>query len=202
MKPEERKAEIIQAARYLFLTKGYEQVSMQDVMDALGIAKGTIYYYFKSKEDLFEAVTFDLVDRVTAAMKEVAQSSTGSALERLQQLLMAGQVAASNGQILEHLHTSANQTMHLRMLAVAIQQQAPIYAEIIEQGCREGICNCAHPLECAEFILWSAQALTDQGFYPWSEEDLLRRMNAFPSIIESILHSPAGSLDFMRQMIK
>jgi AcrR family transcriptional regulator len=51
-KPDVRKAEILKAARHLFQTKDYESTTMQDVINALGIAKGTIYYYFKSKEDL------------------------------------------------------------------------------------------------------------------------------------------------------
>ena len=53
-KPEERRQEIIEAARELFQAKDYEKTTMRDVMDKLGIAKGTIYHYFRSKEDLLE----------------------------------------------------------------------------------------------------------------------------------------------------
>ena len=51
-KPEERRQEIILAAAELFRSKGYEKTTMQNVMDAVGIAKGTIYHYFKSSFDL------------------------------------------------------------------------------------------------------------------------------------------------------
>lgn len=198
-KPEDRRAEIIAAATTLFQSQGYENTSMQDVMDTLGIAKGTIYHYYKSKEDLFEAVIFDIVERVTARMQEITAGSTGNALQRLAQLIQAGRVAAENDVILAHLHTSANQIMHLRLLAVAVQQQAPMYAEIVEQGVREGLFRCEHPLECAEFILWSTQALTDQGIYPWSDADLMRRGMAMPAILEALLQAPAGSFQFLLQ---
>ena len=61
-KASERRGEIINAARELFQTKEYEKVTMQELMDKLNIAKGTIYHYFSSKEELLEAVVEDLVD--------------------------------------------------------------------------------------------------------------------------------------------
>ncbi len=199
MKPEDRRAELIRAAATLFQTRGYENTSMQDVMDMLGIAKGTIYHYFKSKEELFEAVTLDIVERVTARMQEITASAEGNALQRLQQLIQAGQVAAENEEILAHLHSSANQIMHLRLLAVAVQKQAPLYAEIVEQGVREGLFTCEHPLECSELILWSIQSLTDQGIFPWTETDMVRRAMAFPALLEALLRAPAGSFQFLLQ---
>jgi len=198
-KPEDRRAEILSAATALFQSKGFENTSMQDVMDTLGIAKGTIYHYYKSKEELFEAVIIDIVERVTARMQEITAQSQGNALQRLAQLIQAGRVAADNDEILAHLHTSANQIMHLRLLAVAVQQQAPLYAEIVEQGVREGLFHCEHPLECAEFILWSTQALTDQGIYPWTDADLMRRGMAMPAILEALLQAPVGSFQFLLQ---
>ena len=55
-KASERRSDIISAARHLFRAKGYDKTTMQDVIQRLGIAKGTIYHYFPSKEVLLEAV--------------------------------------------------------------------------------------------------------------------------------------------------
>ncbi|MCK4251013.1 TetR/AcrR family transcriptional regulator, partial [candidate division WOR-3 bacterium] len=63
-KPEIRKNEIIDAARKFFFQKGYEQTSIQDIIDDLSIAKGTFYHYFKSKLDLLD----QLIDRTTSEM--------------------------------------------------------------------------------------------------------------------------------------
>ena len=54
--PEQRRREIVEAAGQVFLQKGYESTTMQDVMQRLGIAKGTIYHYFSSKNDMLGAV--------------------------------------------------------------------------------------------------------------------------------------------------
>jgi AcrR family transcriptional regulator len=61
-KPAERRKEIIRAARELFQEKDYASVTMQGVMEKLNVAKGTIYHYFSSKEDLLESVVEDLID--------------------------------------------------------------------------------------------------------------------------------------------
>ena len=51
-----RRNEILDAARTLVYTKGYEQMSIQDILDALKISKGAFYHYFDSKPALLEAL--------------------------------------------------------------------------------------------------------------------------------------------------
>lgn len=196
-KPEERRQEIIAAARVLFQTKEYDQTTMQDVMDALGIAKGTIYYYFKSKEELLEAVIEDLVDTNTAHMQKVVDEASGSALEKFRLLVTTGNMEEDNEQILEQLHRPGNMGMHARALAVAVQKQAPLYAQLVQQGCEEGVFHTDTPLETSEFFLAAIQFLTDQGFYPWTSETLMRRATAMPLLIERLLNAPAGSFQFL-----
>ena len=88
--------------------------------------------------------------------------------------------------------------MHSRLFAATLMKQAPLYAEIIQQGCDEGVFKTGAPLECAEFILSAIQFLTDMGIYPWTEEDLRRRTQAFPTLIEQMLQAPPGSFQFLR----
>lgn len=54
--PEERKQEILETALGLFEDKGIQKTSMNDIAETMGVAKGLIYYYFRSKEELVEAV--------------------------------------------------------------------------------------------------------------------------------------------------
>jgi len=196
-KPAERRSEIVQAARRLFQSKEYDKTTMQDVMDDLGIAKGTIYYYFKSKEELLEAVIENIVDENSELMQSSLKEMKGNALEKLRILIGEGNMATNNGEILERLHQPGNSGMHNRLLAAALIKQAPLYAELIRQGCQEGIFQTDTPLECAEFILAALQFLTDQGIYPWTQEDLIRRAFAFPGLIEAQLKAAPGSFRFM-----
>ena len=196
-KPEERRQEIVETARELFQKKNYESTTMQDIMNALGIAKGTIYHYFKSKEDLLEAVVEDSVDKYIAGMEKVLNEIEGNGLDKIRALIKSGNVEEEQGNILEHLHHPGNISLHTRQLAVTISRLAPLYASTIQQGCEEGIFQTKHPLECAEFLLAGIQFLTDIGFHTWSEKELTRRAMAFPALVEAQLHAPKGSFDFL-----
>jgi len=196
-KPEERRLEIINAARHLFQTQEYEKTTMQDVMDSLNIAKGTIYHYFSSKEALLQAVIENVVDESFEQMTEIVAQAPGNGLEKMKLLMSAGNIAADNKNLLDHLHRHSNDIMHLRMLTATLAQLAPLYAQLIEQGCKEGLFATKVPLECAEFILYAVQFLTDKGICPWKQQDIDRRAKAFPQLIERLLQAPAGSFEFM-----
>ena len=92
-KPEERWQEIVSAAQELFLEKEYEKTSLQDVMNKVGIAKGTVYHYFNSKEELLEAVVVNIADEYVTGLRAILERVKGNALERMQALIMASNVA-------------------------------------------------------------------------------------------------------------
>jgi AcrR family transcriptional regulator len=199
-KAAERREEIILAARELFQTKTYEEVTMQELMEKLNIAKGTIYHYFSSKEELLEAVVENIIDEELRKKEEFMTGQKGrnlNAMHKLQQLITSGRVAEDHEHILDTLHQPGNIRMHARQLGRFLTKLAPMYAEIIAEGCEQGVFTTEHPLDCAEFMLAGAQFLTDVGFYPWSEEQIARRMAALPSLLESLLCAPKGSFDFL-----
>jgi AcrR family transcriptional regulator len=185
-KPQERRAEIVHAALKLFKTQGYEKTTMQDVMNDLAIAKGTIYHYFKSKEELLEAVVGEIVDLNFVEMAEALENARGNALKKFKLLIKKGNISGENQDLLEQLHRKNNQAMHCRLLAETITKQATLYAKVIEQGCEEKLFKTDKPLECAEFFLSGIQFLTDEGFYPWSDEEIARRLKAFPKLMERL----------------
>lgn len=198
-KPIERRAEIVKTARDLFLIKDYGKTTMQDFMNHLGIAKGTIYHYFKSKEELLEAVVEDIVNEHLEKMGTLVQETNGNALQKIQAVIEAGSKVAAPS-VLEKLHERGNEAMHTRLLVATLMKQAPIYAKLIQQGCEEGVFQTLFPLECAEFILSAVQFLTDQGICPWNQEDLIRRTKAFPTMIEQLLQAPSGAFKFMQKI--
>lgn len=198
-KQEERRQEIIEAARELFQTQQYEMTTMNDVMKKLGIAKGTIYHYFKSKEELLEAVVERMADDYTDMMQAILDNTEGTALERITALITTGNVAEEKEQFLEQLHRPGNIGMHTRLLAATLIKLAPLYASVIQQGCDEGVFQTDHPLESAELLLAGIQFLSDTGVYPWSQADLMRRAAAFPALLETQLNAPPGSFYFLTQ---
>ena len=196
-KPQERRQEIISASRELFLQRDYESITMQDIMQKLQIAKGTTYHYFRSKAELLEAVVQDIVEEYIVQVEKTLVASEGNALERMKVLVTAGRVAKNQHETLEQLHRPGNAGLHVRLLAVTLSRLAPLYAHLIEQGCNEGLFHTDYPLECAEFLLAGIQFLTDVGCYPWSPDDLNRRAQAIPALLEVQLKAPKGSFAFL-----
>lgn len=199
-KASERRADIIKIARSLFETKQYEKTTMQDVMKALNIAKGTIYHYFASKEELLEAVIQDIVDEKVKELQDLLLHAKGNALEKIKHLVKGMNLADENEQLLDELHKPSNYLMHAKLLAVTLVKIAPLFAELIEQGNHEKLFNSPNSLEAAEFALAGIQFLSDQGVYPWSNEELIRRNEAFPLLLERILQAKSGSFNFLKSI--
>src|SRR5216110_1286151 len=63
---------ILRAAEGIFARRDYHEVQMDDVVEACGVGKGTLYRYFPSKQDLFLAVMFDGIQRLRAELETVA----------------------------------------------------------------------------------------------------------------------------------
>jgi len=202
--PEERRSDIIMMACQLFLSKGYNRTTMKDIMEQLQIAKGTIYHYFSSKEELLDAVIISVAEEEIQRLKTIFDHTEGTALERLKQLILNGNSRHDDihDETIKHLHKAANAEMHIRLLAQLVTLQAQLYAELFKQGCDEGLFKTESPLECAEFLLSGIQFLTDLGIYPWNQEQLERRWTAFPGIIESFLQAPRGSFNFLLEIMR
>jgi len=80
---DERLQEILSTARELFFTKGYATTSINDIISAIGIAKGTFYHYFDSKDDLLIAVTEQITDEALVGVREIVADPKLNALEKL-----------------------------------------------------------------------------------------------------------------------
>ena len=201
-KPEERRKEIVDAAAVLFDEKGYEAASMKELMERLGVAKGTIYHYFRSKEDLLEAVVEDVIDQELERQKTILGSGRVeglSALALMERLIGGASVAQEHREVLKALHGSGAEVLHVRQLGCYIQKLAPLFADVIQQGCDEGVFDVACPLETAEFLLAGLQFITDVGFYSWTESDIERRKAAFSDLVAAQLGAEATAFAFLKQ---
>ncbi|PKL18521.1 MAG: hypothetical protein CVV49_05405 [Spirochaetae bacterium HGW-Spirochaetae-5] len=201
-KADDRREEIVKAARELFQTKDYGKTSMQELIVKLNIAKGTLYHYFSSKQEILEAVVENIVDEELVNRERLLNSSEVknlSAIEKIRMLIKEDDLTEENEMILQGLHHPENTEMHTKQLGRYITKLAPLYADIFTQGCAEGVFKTEHPLEAAEFILAGVQFLTDPGFYQWTNSQLERRMKAFSFLIEAQLGAPAGSFAFINE---
>ena len=200
---EERRNEILDCAEELFLTKGYSKTTVADILKKVKIAKGTFYYYFKSKEEIMEAVLIRISDiDITAAQKVMLDDSL-SAKEKIKGVLMAQKPKENDKKnaMMDQLHLPENVEIHHKSLELSIKHLAPIMGQIVIQGIDEGIMNTDYPKEVMEFVLTSASFMFDAGLFTDSEDELMKRLYAFVRSVERMLGMEEHSMDFLLEVM-
>lgn len=192
---EERKNEIIDAADELFSQKGYDGTSTNDIIEKVGIARGTLYHHFKSKEDIMDALIERYSNRLLGAAQEIAVDKSISVVERLIRVIMAMNLSGgSSKEIMEHIHKPQNALMHQKIQKVIFNKVPPILTEIIRDGIEQGLFNTSFPYECMEMVVIYATAVFDGDMVTLTDEERTSRMIAFICNVERLLGAESGSL--------
>ncbi|TCZ75480.1 TetR/AcrR family transcriptional regulator [Paenibacillus albiflavus] len=200
-KAEERKNEILDAADELFGQKGFDGTSTNDILEKVGIARGTLYHHFKSKEDIMDALIDRYNDRLLSAAQEIALDKSIPVVERIIRVVMALNVSGgSSKEIMEHIHKPQNALMHQKIQKVIINGITPILAEIIREGIEQGLFSTPFPYECMEMVVTYANTVFDGDMVQMTNEELVIRMQAFVFNIERLLGVESGSLTYIMKM--
>ncbi len=196
--PEDRKKEIVDVAEELFTTKGYSQTTINDILRKIGIAKGTFYYYFKSKEDVMDAIVERFIEIGVKAAEKIAADPNLKAPEKILQIIMAQNPDESGkDRMIEELHQVNNAEMHQKSLVETIVRLTPILTKVIEQGIREGTFKTPYPKETVEVLLVSSSFLFDEGIFQWEPAELMQKAIAFTYILETTLGAEKGSFSYL-----
>ena len=134
-KHDVRLAEILDISENLFATQGYEKTTVNDILDGVGIGKGTFYHYFKSKEEVMYAVITRMANIAETFSQEIADMPGLSANEKI--LKIFSDQPGRNDGIVEQLHHEDNSAMHLKSLIETIHAISPAMTRIIEQWIKE-----------------------------------------------------------------
>ena len=196
---EARKNEILDTAKLLFMERGYEQTTISDILTVSGIAKGSLYYHYKSKEDVLDGVLHRMTEQVAAAAIAVAGDPAMTAHEKMLRIIPAVSISeSSNERMIQELHSPANALLHQKSIAQTIRAVAPIIAGVVEQGISEGIYRTRYPLETVEILLVASQFIFDEGIFQWTPDEMAARMTAFIRITETVLGAEEGSFKFLK----
>ncbi len=169
--PDVRRNEILDVAQQLFLTKGYDNTSVQDILDGVGIAKGTFYHYFDSKIALLD----NLIDRIiNETMKgwetHIIDNQKLCALEKLDQYFDTAMEWKTERReffmdIVRVIYRDENAIYRHKMMQASLRYVAPILARIIEQGVSEGVFHTGYPQETAEIIFVLLRSMSESIAY-------------------------------------
>jgi AcrR family transcriptional regulator len=194
---EDRRIEIVQTAERLFREVGFAKCSVDMIIKDIGVAKGTFYYYFKSKEEILEAIVDRTLSKIMKMAEGVAADPAMTALEKMQALLSDSHVGDDTRDIAEMLHLPQNRELHEMTNVQTVLRMSPVFAEIVEQGNQEGVFATKRPLETIQFLFTGAQFLLDGGLFGFSDEETRVRREVAQEIIEKSLGAAPGSFEFM-----
>ena len=192
---QERKNEILDAAEELFAAKGYDNASANDIIAKIGIARGTLYHHFGSKEEILDA----LVERMTREgidrAKTIVRDDRYPILERLTGILSSISVKGGAGkEIMEQMHKPHNALLHQKMQERLINGVVPLIAQLIAEGNESGIFETKYPEEAAEMIMIYGNIAFDdnENLSPGQKK---KKGKAYIYNIEKMLGAKEGSLE-------
>jgi AcrR family transcriptional regulator len=203
-----RRNEILDATQRLIYTKGYEQMTIQDILGDLQISKGAFYHYFDSKGEVLEALVERMVVKeVMPLLTHIVQDTNSSALEKLNRYFeAAGQwKIAKKAFMLELLRvwfTDENAIVRQKLFAMSVKHATPLLTEIIHQGIQEGVLTTAYPDQMGEVVFSLLQSLGDTFSnlllsYKPQRDDLRQHkviVAAYTDALERVLGAPKASI--------
>jgi len=137
--PETRREDILKAALELFREEGFEKVTVESIAKGAGIAKGSVYNYFKTKESVYEAVIADIASRNLDIARAILTDKKASPKERLTRYIdwafqLSEQQEKSLSRVLEPEANPNQRQMYLRALDEGISQMLPYFEQLLEEG--------------------------------------------------------------------
>ena len=194
----ERRKEILDVAEELFVTKGYDKTSTNDILDRIGIARGTLYYHFKSKEDILNAIIERINSSLIARASTIASDTSVPVIERFVMTIAGLKVDSEIGhEIIDQVHKPQNALMHQKMQKNLIEGIVPVIVHLVEEGKAQGIFNMEYPAETIEMLILYSGTVFDDDYDQPCERSGIRadqRIEAFLYNTERLLGAKEGSV--------
>ncbi len=176
--PEETYELIIKVSKELFLRKGYEKTSLQDIIDHLGgLTKGAIYHHFKSKEDILIAVLQTICVNNVSEMMKIRDDTTLNGKQKLEKMFSKSINNPTQKDVFALTPNLLNNPTFLAYyLKMITQETVPEYiTPIIKQGIEDGSIKAKYPEELADVILFLSDVWMNPLVFPLTEENLVHR---------------------------
>lgn len=193
----ERKNEILDAAEELFAARGYEETSTGDILDRVGIARGTLYYHFRSKEEILDALIGRISQTLIARAGKAAEDKSVPVVERIVRTIASLNLETGESsighEVLEQVHKPQNALMHQKMQQSLLDGVVPVISSLVEEGNTEGIFHTDYPRETTEMLVLYSSIAFDSRF-GLTPEQMTCRIQAFIHNTEKLLGVESGSM--------
>lgn len=193
-KGEKRKQELLKIAYRMFIEKGYDNTSIDEIIANAGIAKGTYYYYFPSKEATLEAVIDMMINEEVEKAKE-AVSSSMPIPEKVAAVIYAFRPGTEEQNIASVVETDENIVLHEKLNKRLLAEAIPLLSQVVREGKEKGVFNCGQIEERVKMILILSSKMFDEESF--TENDV----TAFIDVTEKTFGAKKGTMGFVRELI-
>jgi len=165
----ERRQELITVAAQLFLKQGYENTTVQQIIDSLNLAKGTYYYHFQSKEDILIAVSDKLISDTRKKLVAIHKQNDKDVLWRIREILsIFHDDFYRNRTIWKLVYHDKNIAMHKQVTKIGGKRFTPLLTDVIREGMEKDLVHVPHAHETAQalisiFDIFSRQLCSSRG---------------------------------------
>lgn len=193
--------QILDALQKLLESKDIQKISVSEIAHTAGIGKGSIYYYFPSKEAIMEALIERNYEKPLKTAKNLAKQTSISPFTRMAMIFQACKNSSS-----EFIRDNTKATgindkdsllLHQKYLNHLIKEMKPELTLIIEQGIEQGEISFSHPAALAEIVLIILAIKIDNSLIPSTQEEIDNTIHGLISLLEKGTGNPVGSLNFL-----
>ena len=193
-KGEKRKLELLKIAYDMFLSCGYENTSVDEIIAKAQIAKGTYYYYFPSKEKMLEDVIGMMIESEVQKARQIVETDI-PVPQKIVGIMTAIKPAENEQPISEALFRPENVLMHDKIRKKLIEVIVPLLSEAVNEGVREGVFSCDNVEERVRMLLViSNDTFNERAF---TERDI----SVFIDVTEKLLGADKGTMSFIYDLI-
>jgi len=185
--PNERRAELIAAARYLFDKDGVEVTRVSDIVQRVGVAQGVFYYYFRSKDEIVEVVAEEIIAELKIGIQAVMENRKWDFYKKLSAMIelyldLIDQFTGDNELALPDFDSSAGRSTPVQNARdILIKQQLKLVMEGADQGLVQG-----------QYVEWTVYVL-EAGLCRIALQKLPTRKIIY-TLVEQSLRLPEGQL--------
>ena len=185
--PEVTVERILDAAQRLFLQKGYDNTTIQDIVDELGgLTKGAVYHHFKSKEEIMDAVG-DRMFFSNNPFEAVRGRTDLNGLQKLREAVRLNQSDQERVRLTAQSIPIAKSPRLLQEMIVSNRKVlTPYFLELIEEGNRDGSMHTDYPREIAELLPLLTSLWLLPSVYPASREQMKRKFLFLGEMLEKM----------------
>ena len=194
MKNNNRKEQLLKIAYNMFLSKGYDNTSVDDIIHEAKIAKGTYYYYFESKEEALEEVINMMINEEVEEAKNILNMPIPIP-EKLVGIISSLRPKPNETEIQNTLNKKENIVMHEKINERIIEEAIPLLEQVVNEGIENNIFNCNHIKERLKILLIMSNKLFDENSFDSNEVEV------FIDTAEKMLGAKTGTLSFIRALI-